>query len=138
MLLEKGMNDPMNTTTVMLVLLLMLSVPAVSKEQWYRPVFGPNGNEFILECKAAVQKIDDPSWQGTKQEAHNSGFCKGVVTGVAETIGAEEGVDFSDPAISGDQLIRVVQKYMEDHPEELSTPASWLVRWAFIRAFPRH
>jgi hypothetical protein len=27
---------------------------------------------------------------------------------------------------------------MEDHPEELSKPASWLIRQALIKAFPVH
>ncbi len=118
-----------------LVLLFLLVVPATAKEQWYR-IWGPNGNTFVVECKAAIQKIDSRDWQGTKQEAHDSGFCLGFVSGIAETMNEEEGVDFSDSAISRDQLIRVVQKYMEDHPEQLSKPASWLVRQALVKAFP--
>ena len=124
--------------TKLILILLGLVVPAAAKEQWYR-VWGPDGNAFIVECMAAIRKMDDPSWQGTKQEAHDSGFCLGLVSGVAETMNDEEGVDFSDAAITRDQLIRVVGKYMEDHPEQLSKPASWLVRQALIKAFPaRH
>jgi hypothetical protein len=120
-----------------LVFLFMAVMPTMATEQWYR-VFGPNGNAFIVECKAAVHKVDDPDWQGTKQEAHDSGFCSGLVTGVAETMNENEGVDLSDAAITSQQLVRVVQKYMEDHPELLSKPASWLIRTALIKAFPVH
>jgi hypothetical protein len=124
-------------TELLFVLLFTLVIPATAKEDWYR-VFGPNGNTFIVACKAAVLKINDDSWQSTKQEAHDSGYCMGFVSGIAETMNSDEGVDFSDPAITRDQLIRVVQKYMEDHPEQLSKPASWLVRQALIKAFPVH
>lgn len=124
--------------TKLTIALLFLVIPATAKEQWYR-VFGPTGNTFIVTCKAAVQKIDNPDWEGTKQEAHDSGYCFGFVSAVAEHLNEDDGVDFSDKAITRDQLIRVVQKYMEDHPEELSKPASWLIRQAFIQAFPvRH
>lgn len=124
--------------TKLTIALLFLVIPATAKEQWYR-VFGPTGNTFIVTCKAAVQKIDNPDWEGTKQEAHDSGYCFGFVSAIAEHLNEDDGVDFSDKAITRDQLIRVVQKYMEDHPEELSKPASWLIRQAFIKAFPvRH
>ena len=121
----------------LLTVVFLLATAATAKEQWYR-VFGPNGNTLIVPCKAAVQKIDSPDWQGTKQEAYDSGFCMGFVSGIADTMNEEEGVDFSDSAITRDQLIRVVQKYLEDHPEQLSKPASWLVRLALVKAFPVH
>jgi len=123
--------------TNLTLVLLFLVIPATAKEQWYR-VFGPNGNTFIVTCKAAIQKIDNPDWQGTKQQAHDSGYCFGFVSAVAEHLNEDDGVDLSDKAITRDQLIRVVQKYMEDHPEELSKPASWLIRQALIKAFPVH
>jgi hypothetical protein len=125
----------MNKLTI--ALLFISVIPATATEKWYR-VFGPNGNTFIVTCRAAVQKIDNPDWQGTKQEAHESGYCMGFVSAVAEHMNEEGGVDLSDAAITRDQLIRVVQKYMEDHPQELSKPASWLIRQALIKAFPVH
>lgn len=125
------------TSLLMLPLMLLLAIPLVAEEHWYR-VFGPTGNTFIVTCKAAIQKIDNPDWQGTKQEAHDSGYCMGFVSAVAEHMNEEDGVDLSDSAITRDQLIRVVQKYMDDHPQELSKPASWLIRQALITAFPAH
>jgi hypothetical protein len=117
------------------MLLFLLITTATAEEKWTRG-WGRNGNTFVLACKAAVQKIDDSEWQGTKQEAQNAGFCTGFVSGIAETMNEGDGVDFSDAVITRDQLIRVVQKYMEDHPEQLAKPASWLVRQALLKAFP--
>jgi hypothetical protein len=105
----------------MLAFLFLLTGTAMAKEQRYR-VWGPTGNSFMATCKAAIQKIDNPDWQGTKQEAHDSGYCMGFVSGVAETMNEEEGVDFSDSAITRDQLVRVVQKYMEDHQSCYPSP----------------
>lgn len=72
-------------------LLFLLITTATAEEKWTR-VWGPNGNTFVVACKAAVQKIDDSEWQGTKQEAQNAGFCTGFVSGIAETMNEEDGV----------------------------------------------
>ena len=69
------------------------------------------------------------------QEAHNAGFCFGLVTGIADNINSDDGADLTNA--SHDQLIRVVQKYLEDHPEQLSKAGSWLIQQALIKAFPK-
>jgi hypothetical protein len=94
---------------------------------------GTDGNKLIVACKSAVQNLDDPSQEFTIQQAHNAGFCLGFVYGIADSVQAD--ADLS--GTSRGQLIRVVQKYLEDHPEQLSKSSSWLVRQALIRAFPK-
>jgi len=85
---------PSSVKTKLTIALLFLVIPATAKEQWFR-VFGPTGNTLIVTCKAAVQKIDNPDWEGTKQEAHDSGYCFGFVSTVAEHLNEDDGVDFS-------------------------------------------
>jgi len=49
---------------------------------------------------------------------------------------SDDGVDLMERGLFLDQLVRVVQKYLEEHPEQLSKTASWLVRQAILKAFP--
>jgi hypothetical protein len=124
---------------VVALLALVIVAPAFGKDDWYR-AFGPDGNRLIVTCKAALRVMDtnDPkTGTGTKQDAYDDGYCQGLVTGVASSINSEDGADLTTPNPSISQLIRVVQKYMDDHPEELSKPAVWLIRVSIIKAFPK-
>jgi hypothetical protein len=93
---------------------------------------GGDGNQLITACKSAVQMLDEPSRDFTKQEVYNIGYCHGLVSGVADTtenanlIGIQRG-----------QMVRVVQKYLVDHPEKLSLTAFFLIREALVKAFPK-
>ncbi len=113
-------------------------VPSFGKETWY-PLFGPDGNHLIVTCKAALRVMDanDETGKGTKQDAYDEGYCQGLVSGVASQISSEDGADLTSPNPSTSQLVRVVQKYMDDHPEELAKPAVWLIRVSLIKAFPK-
>jgi Rap1a immunity proteins len=95
--------------------------------------FGTDGNHLITSCKSAVQKFDEPSREFTKQEVHNIGFCLGFVSGIADS--AQDDANLT--GTTRDQLVRVVHKYLDDHPEELSKGAAWLVRHALVKAFPK-
>ncbi len=112
--------------------------PAFAKDTWY-PTFGPDGNHLTVACKAALRVMDanDGRASGSKQDAYDDGYCQGIVSGVASHINSEDGADLVGPNPSVGQLIRVVQKYMDDHPEELSKPAVWLIRTSLIKAFPK-
>jgi hypothetical protein len=121
------------------LLVLACSATAAGKDSWY-PTFGTDGNHLIVACKVALKVIDAGdanAGTGTKQDAYNEGYCQGLVSGVASYINSEDGADLTTPNPSTTQLIRVVQKYMEDHPEELSKPAVWLIRVSLIKAFPK-
>ena len=84
-----------------------------------------------------MDAADQQTIKGTWQEAYDTGYCYGMVSGVASWLGSEDGADLLAPNPSVTQLIRVVQKYMDDHPEELSKPAVWLIRVSLIKAFPK-
>jgi len=109
------------------LLTFFVVAPAFGKDTWYR-VVGPDGNHLIVTCEAGT---------GTKQDAYDAGYCQGLVTGVAASINSEDGADLVTPNPSISQMMRVVQKYMDDHPEELSKPATYLIRVSLIKAFPK-
>jgi hypothetical protein len=123
---------------VVALLALVVIAPTFGKDTWY-PTFGPDGNHLISTCKAALRVIDasDEKGTGTKQDAYDEGYCQGLVSGVASYINSEDDADLVSPNPSVSQLIRVVQKYMDDHPEQLSKPAVWLIRESLIKAFPK-
>jgi hypothetical protein len=81
---------------------------------------GGDGNQLITACKSAVQRLDEPSREFTKQEVYNIGYCHGIVSGVADTTQEAGLID-----IRRGQMVRVVQKYLVDHPENLSLAASF-------------
>jgi hypothetical protein len=95
-------------------------------------VVGGDGNQLIAACKPAVQVLDEPSREFTKQEVYNIGYCQGLVSGVADTI-----QDGSLMAIPRGQMVRVVERYLADHPEKLSLAAVFLIREALAKAFPK-
>jgi len=96
-------------------------------------VVGGDGNQLIAACKSAVQKLDEPSREFTKQDVYNIGFCQGFVSGVADSMQNDANL----MSIPRDQMVRVVQKYLVDHPEKLSLGAVFLVRESLIKAFPK-
>jgi len=65
----------------------------------------------------------------------NNGYCIGYLIGVTE------GVDvklWSAPIpLKQPQVVAVVSKYLDDHPEKWDQPASALVRSALVEAFPK-
>jgi len=93
---------------------------------------GGDGNQLITACKSAVQMLDEPSREFTKQEVYNIGYCHGLVSGVADTT-----QNANLMGIQRGQMVRVVQKYLVDHPEKLSLTAYFLVREALAKAFPK-
>ena len=74
------------------------------------------------------------SQQDKLQIQSDVGYCDGFIAGVTETVDLK----WWDPPVplKHDQLMAVVKKYIEAHPEEWDQPGSALVRKALIRAFP--
>lgn len=93
---------------------------------------GGDGNQLITACKPAVQMLDEPSREFTKQEVYYIGYCHGFVSGVADTTS-----NANLMGIQRGQMVRVVEKYLVDHPEKLSLVADFLVREALEKAFPK-
>jgi hypothetical protein len=77
--------------------------------------------------------LDEPSREFTRQESYNIGYCHGLVSGIADSTQNDANI----MGIPRGQLVRVVQKYLIDHPEKLSLASSFLIRDALIKAFPK-
>jgi hypothetical protein len=64
-----------------------------------------------------------------------AGVCLGIVHGVGDVLNSEYRVDLPD-GYTTEQGVRVVMKYLQDHPEELADRDSTLVVRALTKAFP--
>jgi hypothetical protein len=117
---------------IALLLTFFFATTSAFGDDWSRE-YGGTGEKLITLCKPAVQELDEPSREFTREEDYNIGWCRGFVSGLADSI--QDEANLTDT--SRDQIVRVVQKYLEDHPEELSKAASWLVRHALVKAFPK-
>jgi len=90
------------------------------------------GSWLLVSCQATLKQPDDPSSHQNLYEAYRDGFCRGIVEGVSN---ASPKVCPEDNATYG-QEVRVVVKYLQDHPEELHLRNSTLVEKALAKVFP--
>src|SRR5258705_9065593 len=75
---------------------------------------GPvDGNELLPMCKATLTYLSDN--HGPQGDEFSQGYCPGLVTGVSET--SDDVCSLGVPSV---QMVRVVVKYLEDHPDRLN------------------
>ena len=94
--------------------------------------FSADSNYLLGSCQITVRVADNPGTTLTKYEAWRDGYCRGIVEGVGQ---ASPLVCPTDGVITG-QMIRVVVKFMQDHPERLNLRGTMLVNIALSEAFP--
>ena len=114
-----------------ILILLTLLFPLV--------VFGqettvPDGNQLIVVCGTALRMMNTHSDE-TAKEFTDTAYCQGLVHGISSTLQADGHINLPQGATLG-QLIRVVDKYLSDHPERLAEPDAVLAIAALRKAFP--
>ncbi|MDZ7853505.1 MAG: Rap1a/Tai family immunity protein [Halomonas sp.] len=100
-----------------------------------------DGNDLIVSCELVLDGA-----QGKKvTNPMAAGWCLGVVSGVRDIISgftagghipSELGVCLPSSGINNGQAIRVVKKYLDNNPQNLHIPASFLVAYALRSAYP--
>lgn len=93
-----------------------------------------DGNYLLGSCQISLRVIDNPDITTTlsKYEIWRDGLCQGIVQGIGDVSPLAcptEGVKVM-------QEIRVVVKYLQDHPEKLNLRGSELISSALSQAFP--
>ena len=104
-----------------------------------------DGNLLLKQCQAFL----DTPILATPNLAYENGLaagaCMGYMTGVRDNSlrlnevlkVAKSDLGYCLPKpLDGNQLIRVIVKYLEDNPAKLHTIAAPLVKAAFMEAFP--
>lgn len=94
-----------------------------------------SGNHLLNACNTFMSD----SKQGMLySEGLDAGYCVGLVSGIAETIIGSDNPTacFPKSSVTREQAVRVVVKYLNNHPEQLHLSASSLVMVSFEEAFP--
>ena len=105
------------------------------------PVMGDEpegtGNTFLTDCNIALRLLNNIklSWSLDSKDWFSVGFCMGAIHGVQDTLRSTEGMCLPDEIVVG-QAIRIVVKYLEDHPQELQEQDTLLIKKALLDAYP--
>lgn len=97
-----------------------------------------DGNQLIMQCTIAVK-----AGEGTPVDRYyDVGYCLGLTQGIRQTmqyqndeLPAKSRTCFPEGITNG-QGVRIVLKYLQDHPTELQDHATFLVHRAYRDAYP--
>jgi hypothetical protein len=125
-------------------LFLLLAPCAFSQAQSNEPMvafYGGGGTTLLHQCQAAIKLSENQNRTYNGQEAADGTYCRGYVNGIVDSmvgVSVQMQTSYCIPR-SGDnqeQFVRIVLKYLQDHPESLNLPAVIPAANAIIGAFP--
>jgi hypothetical protein len=128
--------------TYIAFLLMAFAYPLVSQEQSEFP--STSGNAFVRVCSALDKNSDEQTRMDYVHTAACIGYLTGIIDGVSEEAAYSHAMTervppspfcMPDDAENG-QLIRIVLKYIGDHPEEAHKRTAFLISLALKQAFP--
>lgn len=99
----------------------------------------PDGNSSIGGCSAVVRKFDGEESNQYVQMGICIGYVQGIINSELAIQIQTDGklASFCPPEeINNIQAVRIVEKYMKEHPEELHMHEYIIVTSAFKNAFP--
>jgi len=101
-----------------------------------------DGNSLLSNCNATIRIMDGEKFSAETNEI-GIGQCFGLVEGVRNTLvylndslGSNLRVCWPDKGIPNGQAVRVVVKYLNDHPAELNLDQTLLTMLAYKTAYP--
>jgi Rap1a immunity proteins len=97
-----------------------------------RAVDTADGNFLLGSCQISLRVMDNPSTTEDVYEAWRDGLCAGLVSGVADV----SPLVCAAESVTHGQEVRVVVRFLQDHPERLNLHATRLVEAALAQAFP--
>jgi len=114
--------------TAAFLALLFASLTETKASAPSRPTENVSSGNFLIEsCRISIDTSAQNAYEGWR-----SGVCDGLVTGImyaSSTI-------CHDPDVTLGQAMRVVEKYLQDHPERLHLSNTMLTNEALTQAFP--
>jgi Rap1a immunity proteins len=119
----------------MLALLLYLPAVPLVETQEQRECVDKSGKAFLSLCEDAA---DSTSKQSHSQEGECFGYVHGVDDGIGiayDIIGQPKSYCFPDGVTHG-QMMRVLIKFIKDHPEKAHSQTRVLEMRSFMDAFP--
>jgi len=100
------------------------------------------GIEFLRACGAAVKQADGVPVSG--QESVESLWCLSYLAGFTDSLRLtaslfkpqNQKVCLPEEGTSGEQLARIVTKWLKDHPEHIHESGRIQIMFALVNAFP--
>jgi hypothetical protein len=89
-----------------------------------------SANRLMPWCRVVVEKGPGPFSTADAQLAFDAGRCVGFVTGIAVAGSC------LPPGVTGDQLLRVVMKYIDERPQRMHEDFAILVKEALAITWP--
>ena len=102
------------------VFILLVLGSAVAQNDTHNSL--KTGNDLLYECR---------NYTNRGSSTFGDGVCLGYIAGVGDSVEFCGGDN-----ITYGQIVRVVLKYMDDHPEQLNQDTITIVRRALLNAFP--
>jgi hypothetical protein len=110
------------------IALILLSVSAMAQNK-----SADDGNALLRGCNVELR----PHGPFTLVETSQSGYCRGLIKGIYDVfLLYEPGIVCAPDQVTLRQNVRIVVKYLNDHPEELHIQDSLLVIRALSKAYP--
>ena len=116
-----------------LCVLSVFALPARSQDN--STVNMDSGNYLIGACQVAIKVEDNPNSLIPASDEFKIGYCAGVSHGVTVAMEVTQQACLPNGVTNG-QEVRVVEKYLQDHPAQLNFPGPILAMRAIQKAFP--
>ena len=133
-------------TVVGVCVLLLSAVPISSQQSAQQPEYpSTSGNAFLRLCSSIEKKVDDMTRSDFANQILCDGYVEGFIHGVqmesvyagVMTGGREAPILFCFTSVAENgQLVRIVLKYIRNHPEKAHLSGPQLVGEALQQAFP--
>ena len=120
--------------TIMLLFLVTIAIPCYSADD--------DGNALLDNCKTVLNMGGRTHTVKGKDAPHKIGYCRGLLRGLILSMqyyrvsSRKDALYCTPDDITSEQAVRVVVKYLEEHPEELHETDAILATKAFMQAFP--
>lgn len=97
-----------------------------------------DGNLVLKNCKAALQFTDGILSNTDPGDSTGVGFCVGMLEGVTYTMTLLSDGAICPPGggMKNMEVLKIVVKYLEDHPADLHIDGAFLVNMALFDAYP--
>jgi hypothetical protein len=116
---------------IILSIVFLVSASAFAQE-------GYDSKKLFQSCRAAVKQMDGE--KVSAEEISDAGVCAGYIMGLNEGIqmaANHTNVKYCLPSgVVGEQIVRIVEKYLRDNPQELHKSSRTNVNAALKKAFP--
>ena len=124
--------------TVLSLLLLVVTVFSLPSWSFAQD---RDGNKLLADCEASIAIIDDRAQSLGTAKLHGSGRCLGFLQGLKRASDYYEftkrgGLFCAPDSVTYGQQIRIVVKYLQNHPERLHEDEFILAATALRAAFP--